>query len=244
MKRTWTALLAAIAILAAACQPVATPLATPASPLSLELKAPAPGEAVEASPFLQWVGFPAATHYQVTVLNSQSAVMLAKDTTNTLLRVIPPLQKGTSYSWNVQAQDANHAVLAELNSQFSVKADLGLVWPPAGEAVDATPVLQWQSYSGAVQYQVVIWTTKPIRRRRSWIRWSKPPVTPWRPPLKPGSYKWTVQALDAQQVVLAELSSAFSVKARLEVLEPATAARSARHPPCAGRHLRTSSSIR
>jgi Leucine-rich repeat (LRR) protein len=212
--------LAVFVLLAAACRPLNTLTATPSKPLQLALKSPALGEAVDASPFLQWVEFPGATHYQVTVLDGSAEVILQKDTTYTLLRVIPPLPKGASYDWNVQAQDANHAVLADLNSRFSVKADLLLVWPPAGEAVDSNPVLQWQAFAGAVRYQVVIVVDQAEPAQIVMDEISRETNYAVSQPLKPGSYRWTVRALDGNQVVLAELNSRFSVKDRLEVLDP------------------------
>src|SRR5579859_1085084 len=90
MKRIFLTLLAAVAVLAAACQlsgtttpgpqPVGSPTAagptaasaTAANPQALTIKWPAPGEGVEASPLLQWDDFPGAAHYQVTLLDSAS----------------------------------------------------------------------------------------------------------------------------------------------------------------------------
>jgi hypothetical protein len=216
----------ALALLAAACQPSSPPPApTPVRvPEELGLTWPAFGEAVDASPLLQWEAFPGATHYQVTVADQASAVILVQDTTHPLFRVTPELPKGLGYSWNVQAQNSQHVVLAELNSQFSVMADLVLVWPPDREAVDGTPVLQWQGFPGAVQYQVVILADEAYPPRVEIDQTVNEPSYAVSPPLGAGHYSWTVRAQDSHQAVLAELNSRFSVKAHLTLLDPADGA--------------------
>lgn len=220
-----------VALLATACRPLTlTPAVqplvspTPARPQLLVLQWPAPGEAVDDSPLLQWESFTGASHYQVTVLDSGSAVVLQQDSPYAHLRVSPPLPKGARYAWQVQAQDANHIVLAELSSQFSVSDDLVLVWPADREAVDVTPVLQWQAFPGAIRYRVLIDTGPadvPQVVVDQLVTEAQFAVTS---PLQPGAYRWTVQAQDADQVILAELNSQFSVKAWLELLEPADGA--------------------
>jgi len=242
MKRIFLTLLAAVAVLAAACQlsgtttpgpqPVGSPTAagptaasaTAANPQALTIKWPAPGEGVEASPLLQWDDFPGAAHYQVTLLDSASNVILQQDSSYAHFRVSPPLTKGARYAWQVQAHDASHVVLAQTSSQFSVKDDLVLGWPPLGEAVDSSPLLQWQAFPGAVQYRVLVVTgpaDSPQVVVDQVVQQTQFAVTP---PLKPGSYRWTVRALDAKQVVAAELNGEFSVKDHLELLEPADGA--------------------
>lgn len=222
MKWRVPALLVLTLVLAAACQPLSTP--TPAGPQPLVLKWPAPNEAVDADPLLQWESFPGATHYQVTLLNSGAEAILEQDTTHPLLRVSPPLPKGARYDWNVQAQDANHAILAELTSQFSVKEDLILVWPPDREPVDASPILQWQAFAGAVEYRLQIAQDQADPPRVAVDQTVADHQYAVTPALQPGNYRWTVQALDTSQVVLAELESRFSVKYPLALLEPADGA--------------------
>jgi hypothetical protein len=225
-QRLWT-LVAAIALLAAACQPVSPSPAAPTEvrgPTELRPTWPPFGEAVEDAPLLQWESFPGATHYQVAVLDGDAGVILQQDTTYPLFRVSPPLPKGTRYAWNVQAQDADHTVLAELNSQFSVKSDLILVWPPDREAVDSQPVLQWQGFTGADHYQVWVLNDEvspPELLVDQVVNETSYAVST---PLAPGSYTWTVRALDGSQAVIAELNSQFRVIDQLAVLEPADGA--------------------
>lgn len=219
-----TTVLILIALLSTACQPVATPEPTTSSPLPLALKWPAPGEATDAAPLLQWQPFPGATHYQITLRDSGAGFVLQQDTTHPLFRVSPPLAQGASYAWEVQAQDANHAVLAELRSQFSVWSNLVLVWPPDREAVDEAPLLQWQAFEGAAQYRVVITLDQPSPPAAVVDQVVAEPRYAVSPPLAPGAYRWTVEAQDAEQRVLAVLSSRFSVKDHLEVFEPAPGA--------------------
>jgi phosphatidylethanolamine-binding protein (PEBP) family uncharacterized protein len=66
------------------------------------------------------------------------------------------LQKGAGYNWTVQAQDANKKVLAELNSQFMVKASLELLEPIDGAKVGVSPTLRWAGFPGATRYQVLV----------------------------------------------------------------------------------------
>ena len=105
-------------------------------------------------------------------------------------------------------------------------------------------MLQWQSFPGAVQYQVVIVDDQANPPQAVVDQMVQASLYAVAPPLKPGSYKLDGAGAGRQQVVLAELSSEFSVKAPLEVLDPWTALRSARRPPCAGPPLRTSSGTR
>jgi hypothetical protein len=124
----------------------------------------------------------------------------------------------------VQAQDAQHSVLARLISRFTVKDDLLLVWPPDREAVDALPILQWQAFAGAAQYQVTIASGRAdalVAVVDQVVDETHYAVTL---ALQPGDYYWMVQALDSSQAVLAELESRFSVKFPLSILEPADGA--------------------
>ena len=131
------------------------PLPTPVPELTL--KWPPFGEPVDDSPILQWESFPGTDQYQVWVLDGGSAqVAVDQVITDTNLPVTPPLRKGTGYNWTVQARDAQDAVLAELNSFFTVKADLELLSPRSGASVDASPVLKWKSFPGATRYQLIV----------------------------------------------------------------------------------------
>lgn len=215
MKRSMWILMAALALLGAACQPLATPVPPTTVPEPQPLSAiwPPFGEVVDAAPVLQWESFPGATHYQVWVLESGSAaVRLDTDTTETQLPISSPLPGGVSYNWTVQAQDEAHTVLAELNSAFSVKAALGLVYPPDGTVVQAAPLVEWEPFAGAAEYQVLIVDASAyppavmVDARTAQTEFSVDAA------LAPETdYSLTVRALDAQGVVLAESNTRFTV---------------------------------
>ena len=186
------------------------PLPTPGQELTL--KWPPFGEPVDDSPILQWESFPGAARYQIWVLDSGSAqVAVDQVITNTIMPVTPPLRKGASYNWTVQARDAKDVVLAELNSFFIVKADLELLWPRSGESVDASPVLRWKSFPGATRYQVIVVDDDAYPPKVVLDQVTTETSFTVTPPLKPGSYSWTVWAQDANAVTRAELVSQFMV---------------------------------
>lgn len=186
------------------------PLPTPGQELTL--KWPPFGEPVDDSPILQWESFPGAARYQVWVLDSGSAQAAVDQViTTTIMPVTPPLRKGASYNWTVQARDAQDVVLAELNSFFIVKADLELVGPRSGEAVDASPVLKWKSFPDATRYQLIVVDDDAYPPKVVLDQVTTETSFTVTPPLEPGSYSWTVWAQDANAVTRAELVSQFMV---------------------------------
>lgn len=86
---------------------------------------------------------------------------------------------------------------------------LQLAWPPADEAVDSGPILQWQAFEGADEYRVTVTalgTETPLFDQTT-AETNLSVI----PTLIPGPYTWHVEALDGDKV-LAELESTFSVK--------------------------------
>jgi hypothetical protein len=86
------------------------------------------------------------------------------------------------------------------------------VWPENGESVDGEPMLQWASFPGTDHYELVVIDDDafpPVVAFQSTTTESLVPVTPTLPP---GSYSWTVRALDSSGAVLAELNRQFLVK--------------------------------
>ncbi|MCL4262905.1 MAG: hypothetical protein KJ069_06805 [Anaerolineae bacterium] len=170
-------------------------------------------ESVDSQPVLQWETFPGAVNYHVIVLDDAAfppQVVIDQTVSEPLLAVEQPLAPG-HYSWTVWAQDAETAVLAQLNSAFYVKDVLEPVAPADGAAVSPEPVLQWQSYLGAVTYQVIVVDDAafpPVVVLDQTTTDTSLVVTP---PLKPGSYTWTVWAFDGSYKLLAELDSSFNV---------------------------------
>ncbi|MFO7681211.1 MAG: leucine-rich repeat domain-containing protein [Chloroflexota bacterium] len=172
-------------------------------------------ESVDSQPVLQWEAFPGAVSYHVVVLDDVAfppQVVLDQTVTEPLLAVAQPLAPG-HYSWTVFAQDTETAVLAQLNSTFFVKDILESVAPADGAAVSPEPMLEWQSYPGAVRYQVVVVDDAaypPVVVLDEATTETSLAVTP---ALKPGSYTWTVWAFDGGEKLLAELNSSFNVTA-------------------------------
>lgn len=172
-------------------------------------------ESVDSQPVLQWEPFPGALSYHVIVLDDTAfppQVVLDQTVTDLMLAVKQPLAPG-HYSWTVFAQDAETAVLAQLNSAFFVKDVVEPVAPADGAAVSPEPVLQWQRYPGAVRYQVVVVDDAaypPVVVLDEATTDTSLVVTP---ALKAGSYTWTVWAFDDSEKLLAELNSSFTVTA-------------------------------
>lgn len=173
-------------------------------------------ESVDSQPVLQWEAFSGAGSYHVVVLDDAASppqVVLDQTVNDPMLAVDQPLAPG-HYSWTVwaqEAQDGETAVLAQLNSAFFVKDALEPVAPADSAAVSPEPVLQWQSYPGAVRYQVVVVDDAaypPVVVLDEATTDTSLVVTP---ALKPGSYTWTVWAFDDSEKLLAELNSSFIV---------------------------------
>jgi hypothetical protein len=176
-------------------------------------------ESVDSQPVLQWEAFPGAASYHVVVLDDAAfppQVVLEKTVTEPLLAVEEPLAPGY-YSWTVWAQDAleaqdgETAVLAQLNSAFFVKDVLEAIAPADGASAAMEPVLQWQSYPGAVRYQVIVVDAgafPPVVVLDKETTDTSLAVTP---ALKAGSYTWTVWAFDSSDKLVAGLNSSFTV---------------------------------
>ena len=107
--------------------------------------------------------------------------------------------------------------------------NVAVIWPGANEAVDAQPVLQWDAFPEAAQYQVTIInsdTNETVFTQKTTER-----VMPVTPPLPGGiRYTWTVQAQDANGQVIGEVHTFFRVKALLETVEPANLATTSATP--------------
>jgi len=192
------------------------------NPAAVTITWPPAGEAVDPEPVLQWEAFPEAAQYQVLVAEVGSAETAVDQTvTEPLLPVSPPLSKGTGYSWTVQAQDGNGRIIAEAQSDFSVKDDLVVVWPVNGESVDAQPILQWDSFPGVAQYHVIVVDDDAFPPVVAFDQTTAATQIEVTPALEPGSFSWTVQGADVNGQVLAELNSQFLVKAVITVVEPA-----------------------
>lgn len=174
---------------------------------------PSNGESVDGRPILQWEPFPGTEQYTVIVVDDDAYppfVAFEQSTTETQMEVTPELPAG-SYSWTVRGTAADGAILAELNSQFFVKAPLVLIEPANGETVSPNPLLEWQAYPDAVSYQIIILDDDAyppvvvVDEATSDSSFAIPL------PLESGSYSWTVWARDANGRVVAELNSQFVV---------------------------------
>src|SRR5690606_22913981 len=135
-------------------------------------------------------------------------VAFSQFSTETVVPITPALEPG-SYSWTVRALDGSDTVLAELNRQFWVKATLEAISPALGATVTVTPTLIWQAYPDATSYQVSILDDAaypPVV-----IIGEKSDDTTFTvvTPLKPGSYSWTVWAIDSNNKVVAEFNGSF-----------------------------------
>jgi hypothetical protein len=95
---------------------------------------------------------------------------------------------------------------------------LQLAWPPAGEAIDANPILQWQSFEGADEYSVTV--TAVGADTAVFTQKTAETNIPIAPALTPGSYTWHVEALGDNEKILAELDSTFSVKDVVTLVAP------------------------
>jgi hypothetical protein len=121
----------------------------------------------------------------------------------------------------VRAQDTAGNTLAELNRQFLVRAPLEGLYPPAGEAIDAEPVLQWQPVEGATSYQVIVLDDGAYPPEVVFEATTGETYLQLSPALAEGRhYTWSVWAQDGGGQTVAELNSDFHVYARLEVVGP------------------------
>lgn len=190
---------------------------------ALEATWPDNGESVDAQPILQWAAFTDAVRYEVVVVDDDadpSVVAFSQFTTDTMMPVEPSLEPG-SYNWTVRALDDNDAVLAESNRVFRVKDAMTLRYPPAEEAVDPSPILQWEPFAGAADYHAVVLDDAAYPPEVILDQVVTEPMLAVEPPLVPGHYSWTVWAQDGDTAVLAELTSTFSVKDVITLAAPA-----------------------
>jgi hypothetical protein len=190
---------------------------------ALEATWPNNGESVDAQPILQWAAFPGAARYEVVVVDDDAfppVVAFSQFTTDTMMPVEPGLEPG-SYSWTVRALDDNETVLAESNRVFVVKDAITLGYPPPEEAVDPSPILQWEPFAGAADYHVIVLDDGAYPPQVIMDQVVIEPMLAVETPLAPGHYSWTVWAQDGDTAVLAELTSTFSVKDVVELVAPA-----------------------
>lgn len=180
---------------------------------ALELVWPESEASVDSQPVLQWQEFPGAISYHVMVLDDVAyppQVVIDQTVTEPLLPVETPLAPG-HYSWTVLAQSEAAEDLAQLNNTFFVVDDIMPVAPADGETVGAEPLLQWEGYPGAGAYEVVVVDDDafpPVVVLEAETAGTSLAVSP---ALEPGSYSWTVRALDGAGRVVAELNSSFMV---------------------------------
>jgi hypothetical protein len=137
-----------------------------------------------------------------------------------MMPVEPALEPG-SYSWTVRALTDNDAVLAESNRVFLVKGAITLSYPPVEEAVDPSPILQWEPFAGAVDYHIVVLADSTYPPQVITDQVVTEPMLAVDPPLAPGHYSWTVWAQDGGTAVIAELTSTFTVKDVVALVAPA-----------------------
>lgn len=170
-------------------------------------------ESVDNQPILQWAAYPDAIRYELVVVDDDAyppVVAFSQFTTETMAQISPVLEPG-SYSWTVRALDGSDVVLAELNRQFWVKAALGVVSPAFGDTVSATPTLSWEAYPDVISYQIIILDDDvypPVVMVDQKTADTTFIVTT---SLEPGSYSWTVWAMDANNKVVAELNGSFLI---------------------------------
>ena len=90
---------------------------------SLRLLTPDSGAETATQPHLAWAPFPAAIHYRVWVIDAGTTALLFNPTLTAVETIVePPLEPGHTYSLEVQALDANGAILAIAKRAFRVKS--------------------------------------------------------------------------------------------------------------------------
>jgi hypothetical protein len=203
-------LLALFAALLAGCKG-GQPANQPPTDDRLRLLWPAEGEVVSPSPNLQWVSYVNAATYQVTIQpRGQSQIIFQGTTSATNLTPSPPLAEG-DYLWTVEARDAAGNPLDESSNNFHVAAQLVAIAPPDGARVGPTPELSWQSYAGAVQYDVAIVLADVFPASSVFQQTTDGTSITVSSPLEPGDYIWTVSAQAPDGTIIAQLGSAFTV---------------------------------
>lgn len=174
---------------------------------------PGANEAVDAEPVLQWDAFPEATQYQVIIVNNDTnETVFRQTTTERVMPVTPSLPEEVSYTWTVQAQNADGEVIGEVHSFFSVKDALTAVWPTNGESVDNKPILQWEAFPGISQYHIMLVDDDAYPPVVIFDEETEETTFAVTTPLEPGSYSWTVWAKDSNDAVIAEANNQFIVE--------------------------------
>jgi hypothetical protein len=174
---------------------------------------PGEAEAVDPQPVLQWPAVPGAASYQVVVLDDVAfppVVVIDQTVSEPMLAVEAPLAPG-HYSWTVRALAGDGAVLAVLNQTFLVKDVVTLASPAAGAEVGPEVTLAWNAFPGAVGYQVIVLDDDAFPPLVVLDLVTTQTSLQLPAPLAPGSYSWTVLALDANGLPIAELTSGFIV---------------------------------
>jgi hypothetical protein len=203
-------LLFLFAIILAGCRG-GQPANEPPTDDRLDLLWPAEGEVVGPSPNLQWVTFRDAATYQVTIRpRGESQVVFEGTTSATNITPSPPLAEG-DYLWTVEARDAAGKPLDESSDYFHVAAQLVVIAPADGAQVGPTPELRWQSYSGAVQYDVTVVLADAFPASAVFQQITEGTSVTVTSPLEPGDYVWTVRAEAPDGTIIAELDSTFTV---------------------------------
>lgn len=88
----------------------------------LPLFAPEAGAETTAQPHLVWASFPEAVHYRVWVIDRGTTALLFNPTLDAVETTVAPLELGHTYTLEVQALDANDAILASVKREFRVKS--------------------------------------------------------------------------------------------------------------------------
>lgn len=181
---------------------------------TLNLVWPEAKEAVDSQPVLQWEPFAGAVNYHVVVLDDVAypPQVVVEETVNEPMLAIETALAPGYYSWTVWAQDRETAVLAERSSTFSVKDVVTLVAPATGETVSGDPLLEWEAFPSAATYQVIVLDDGAYPPVVILDETTNETSFAVMSPLEPGSYSWTVWAIDANDAVIAELASQFNVK--------------------------------
>lgn len=108
-------------------------------------------------------------------------------------------------------------ILDTLINSLSVSGTLDLpaiegIWPGNEEIVNSQPVLQWQSFPGAINYHVIVLNDGAYPPQVVFDQIVTETTFTVDAPLLPGHYSWTVWAQDEQGTVIAGLTGTFSVK--------------------------------
>lgn len=89
----------------------------------LRLLEPASSAETTTQPHLAWEPFPAAVQYRVWVIDAGTTALLFNPTlADVEATIAPPLEPGHTYTLEVQALDANDAILASVKREFRVKS--------------------------------------------------------------------------------------------------------------------------